>query len=1382
MITPPPYFEYIRRESANRWDQLGKDPGLAAPWYLLFKQIQSPRHVLSELLQNADDAHATSASVSIVDNTFIFRHNGQDFTEDNFRSLCQFGYSNKRILHTIGFRGIGFKCTFSLGDKVRLRTPSLSITFQKDRFTEPIWSTHNAHSQDFTEVRVKIENLRQQKELENNLEDWIQSPYSLLFFNHILSLTINDTEISFNDNRIGPVSGSVIYNLQGLNNSTFIRLRSEPIQFPGDVLAEIKQERMLPEDDVTDFPPCTIDIVLGLEGRLYVVLPTEVMTVLPYGCNAPFIQDPARLKIKDPEISVTNRWLLNTIGDFAAKKMIEWVENENLDISTRCEAYDLFPSLVERGHQVGDMCGKIIEEAFLNRIKNEMHIINEDGNLKGTLDCISISHNLFDIWSTQQLGTIVDVEPTQILNRYISTGNKKKLTDYEQVEIFDTSTLVSHLEEISPPKPKCWKQLFDLWIYLYPEMLDYFSQVRKHLSLKIMPIQGDDFLYSASDVVRFGDKKLLNERSDWKFLYDHVKSLNPNWVRYIGNVRIAAEKTDDIESLKRCGITLQILKATNLENSSDVSLIIDQVAHKLLHKEDTTVENFIYLAQIAAKLNATIKENFLFITRDGNPRSIKENLVYDISGDLNALFDRSWLDIHHINSIYTDSLIYCTKEEWEKWVKSGKSKIHVSIPFNKTSISIYNKNRLESILTERGLTEPPEYQYMRDYFVLDDWDFPDRQWDHWCELETSNQHIWSMIVDNIIMDPLESWKTRQSTNVHQVSKKNTMRQITSKPVLPAWVVKLRSKSCLKSTENTYCIPSELLIRNPETDPYFGTDNFVNSLYDTESNYELLIKFGVRESPSGPEKILDRLMDLTTVNDPPIEEVDKWYRLIDSILTRCDTETLLAVKQSFQDHPLILSHNKTWLKSDEVFIHVSDSEFSEFAIVHPVFTHLRLWSRVDVAERPSIDEIIKRLKSLSSRQKLSIEEQKRVNSAITWSPLKIWDELKHWINLSGEWVPTNSLKYSMRMQSLIPWKNLYTDVKKQTADFHRLPESIYSQKPFCDLPSLAETVHFEISELDTNCYEKVSKEWINSVGSYFCRIQSKDVNVEQLLIDHGARLRDTETILQNQLSILPYIDQIPVGTPKSVKAVWKGQSLYVTSISSSQSYKSIVGEFIKTFNNIELADAIRACYERSAIFISEYFHENFRLSEEDINLSDETKDNGGAEGKEDYTSSKTEEIPVIDNTDNTDHPPDEEIEIVKRKRHRANRSALLITKYAESNGYRFDENKGKYIHEDGRVLQRNSSKQFPWVELSTSHDDLKYYHIEDHCIYSQPLSLDSELWNLIQSNPNLYGLILVDTRKNPISFSGTELLELVECGRIKLFPAEYRLVYANKVTE
>ena len=198
----PAYFEGIRRRSSSRWDQLESDPELAAPWHQLFKQVQSPRHVLSELLQNADDAGATEISVRMDDGFFVFMHNGEDFTEEHFASLCRFGYSNKRALHTIGFRGIGFKSTFSLGDVVELHTPTLSVAFDRSRFTEPRWLAANLATGQQTTIRVAFASDHVHREVEKNLHDWLKSPLSLLFFKHIRRMRIGEEEVHWGS--LGP--------------------------------------------------------------------------------------------------------------------------------------------------------------------------------------------------------------------------------------------------------------------------------------------------------------------------------------------------------------------------------------------------------------------------------------------------------------------------------------------------------------------------------------------------------------------------------------------------------------------------------------------------------------------------------------------------------------------------------------------------------------------------------------------------------------------------------------------------------------------------------------------------------------------------------------------------------------------------------------------------------------------------------------------------------------------------------------------------------------------------------------------------------------------------------------------------------------------------
>jgi hypothetical protein len=176
---PPSYFAHIEERTRQRWEQLEKDPELAGPWRQLFNQVQSPRHVLSELLQNADDAGAHRVWVRIEDNEFVFEHDGDDFCEPEFSSLCGFGFSNKRHLHTIGFRGIGFKSTFSLGDEVFVYSPTLSVRFGRTRFTQPVW-VETGPTLETTMVRVPIKDGDREKELRENFKQWIESPVSLL--------------------------------------------------------------------------------------------------------------------------------------------------------------------------------------------------------------------------------------------------------------------------------------------------------------------------------------------------------------------------------------------------------------------------------------------------------------------------------------------------------------------------------------------------------------------------------------------------------------------------------------------------------------------------------------------------------------------------------------------------------------------------------------------------------------------------------------------------------------------------------------------------------------------------------------------------------------------------------------------------------------------------------------------------------------------------------------------------------------------------------------------------------------------------------------------------------------------------------------------------
>lgn len=402
MKNPPNYFERVRQKAEQRWRQLENDPELAGPWHQLFKQVPSPRHVLSELLQNADDAGATEASVEIADGYLIFEHNGEDFTEEQFTSLCRFGFSNKRSLHTIGFRGIGFKSTFSLGNTVELYTPSLAAAFDRSRFTEPRWLEIRTETHNLTRVQVLIVDSNRKCELEKNLEEWKSSALSLLFFRNIRRLRIGNKDLRWTKTDDGPVSDSEWMALDEDPKNLFLLVQSEEESFPEEALEEIKQERLLSEGQEANFPPCKVELVLGAVGRLYVVLPTGVKTELPFACNAPFIQDPARLKIKDPETSPTNRWRLDRVGRLAGEVMLNWLGNSEKGNEYRAQAYNLMPDIDRDDNSLDGVCSATAECSFDDVITGKPILLTESGELVEKNESVILPIELSDIWSAEE--------------------------------------------------------------------------------------------------------------------------------------------------------------------------------------------------------------------------------------------------------------------------------------------------------------------------------------------------------------------------------------------------------------------------------------------------------------------------------------------------------------------------------------------------------------------------------------------------------------------------------------------------------------------------------------------------------------------------------------------------------------------------------------------------------------------------------------------------------------------------------------------------------------------------------------------------------------------------------------------------------------------
>lgn len=1418
MSSRPVYFEPIRQRASIRWDQLESDPELAGPWHQLFKQVQSPRHILSELLQNADDAGATEASVFIRNKTFIFTHNGEDFAEEHFASLCRFGYSNKRALHTIGFRGIGFKSTFSLGDTVELSTPTLSVYFDRKRFTEPKWLGVPKNYTEHTQIRVAISDEHRQLEVEKNLQEWLKSPISLLFFKHIRSLQIGEKRVHWSSHGPGPVPNTEWMALQEDSNQAFLVVRSGAEPFPDDALAEIKQERMIGDDQESDFPPCKVEIVLGAKGLLYVVLPTGVETGLPFACNAPFIQDPARMKIKDPETSPTNRWLLDRIGSLAGSVMLGWVEQQ-ASIAERSRAYGLFPDVKSDDGSLPATCAAIVEEAFDAAIKGKLFVLTNRGELKPSGQSVAIPDELFEIWPDEQAAALLDSANRPAFTRHVSDSDCRKLVHRNVVEKISKDKVLAVLREKHLPRPATWSRLLALWAYVASEVAG-FRYAANAERVRMLPVQGNDVLYAANEVVRLGEKKLLQSDDDWDFLATHLLVINQNWPRFLAEQRREAEERNDKKLQDDVRAAFAILKTMGREEASDVSVLIGQVANEYFKKESLDPADCIQISQIAAKLGATVGNTFCFVTKDMQLRMVEERpagihaiqrmkqkktrhaVIFDENCTLSGLFPESWCLLHLLHPDYAKSFTSCTSEEWHRWISSGRAGVHTFAPLTEAEKSIYGKEAIKGLLQEFGFNGTPQFPYATSQFIIEDWDFEESLWHHWKTLAADDAKLWGRLAERIIAQPETFWSKAQSARVLQVATTGSRKAVTAEPLQPAWIRRLRDLPCLPDTRGFYRKPDELLRRTPETEAFMDVEPFIHGRLDTEATRPLLRLLGVRDTPTGPGRLLDCLRALAKAGNPPAHEVEKWYRRLDQMIDTCLTNDFANIRKALREEKIVLTEDGGWSKGSGVFLSSDEEDVPGAAVIRVAVRDLTLWRKVGIAERPTADLAIQWLKELPSGKALSQEDIRRVQNLLRRHAARVWDECGHWLNLKGEWAPVETMNYAISMQTLVPWSHLHEWVKQKTADFQRLPTDVTEASPFADLPHLGGHIEdrFHRNLLFSERPEK--KPWLNQLGIELRRIILDD-EVETARIQALATdLAETVWQIAPELELVPYIGGTPAGTPRRSDVVWLDRVLYVDQLPNAKLARLVPDRLGKVFGRSDIAAAFAYCFERSPDKVTEYIEENFRLTPREELVKREAEEPPPVEehaGEEtgvllqetrqatavpkevkanDMNIAVTELGDDAQLTIATEDERDElnSAETTPPKERASSKPAKprIIERFALGLGFRKD-GEDRFYNADGSWIAKTSGSRFPWERRTASGEIVCYYWPKEHCLENEPLQLDADVWGLIDKYPDTYVLVLSDQQGEPIEVPGTKLRTMRDQAKLTLYPATYRLV-------
>lgn len=1364
---PPAYFHSVRDRARQRWIQLEGDPELAGPWKQLFGQVQSPRHVVSELLQNADDAGARRVRVSMSDGQFVFEHDGKDFDDEEFASLCRFAFSNKRKLHTIGFRGVGFKSIFSLGESVEVLTPSLAVRFHKRRFTEPVW-IDDAPPCDVTRIAVEVQDSNREKELRKNLQEWVESPASLLFFNCIDELTIG--HVTLRKCRIGPgpVLASERIKLTGRSEHEVLIIASPDEPFPQEAVAEIRQER-----DVEDLhlPPCRVELVVGLPGeqRLYVVLPTGVILETPFSCNAPFLQDPARSAIKDPSLSPTNRWLLHRLGRLAGKAMLEWLQNRSLELDVRAQAYFLLPDKPDEEDSLKADATSAICQGFTEAVGDQPVLLTTTGRLVDSEKCISPPRWAYAVWTPAQLLDVFGDGDEHVLSQAVTEEHRRRLESWDWLNGLDEDGLIEQLAGgRRVPRPRENRSLLVLWSMVQQSVrYDYGGQQRRRLA--IVPVEGVDVLLPAEQVVRLPAKKESISDEAWRFLVGLVRIVDPQWLQFLDSLKAKSDA--------KVQATLQLLRDLRLDHPSPTETIVTHVCGALFARKNVSLDEHVRIAHLMAALDAKTPAEFRCITRDGQQRKLDDGIIATQDPSVEALLSEDWAAAHLLHDAYFKGYRACTPKQWKTWVRSDKSGFWPFAPIREKKEHIWGTQRLDAVLKSRGVTPPSPscypYRTYKIQFHLYDQDFDEGLVAHWTKIARTDGSIWAKVVRCVLQASPSYWQSRSGAEVFQISTRGSETSVYTEPIPAAWIVRLRGLACLPDSDGHVRVPAELYMRTPETEPLLGIERFVRAELDTEATKPLLRLLGVRDTPADVGKLLERIRALGRAPDPArlLSEIVKWYGVLDRTLARCDADGVDEVRKAFANEPLILTAAHGWAKASEVFQYASEDDIPDAPVVYPAANNLGMWARLGVADRPTAERVLDWLEGLPSGQPLEPGAIRRVRAALGRYPTQIWQTCLHWLALDNAWMPVERLRFRLTMHSLTKWSDLFPAVKAATANLQMLSADVCDRQPFAALRDLGTVVEYRLTHRPGAMGQPWQKPWLAALARELARVKLADETQTQHVRETAARL--ARSVWQpfdahDSIQVTPYLEGAPAGQPHSPDVLWHEHSIFVRDGRLARSFDALVAELARPFANDAVTEALKACIERDDGFIAEYMEEHFTLEDEASLPSEETE----VAAKTDKLETKSEvryEETAEDQEQETD---DAEFELTIRK-HRKQQMFELFRAFAEARGYHWDGIRQRFVHPDGSSIERCESP-FHWRRFDSGGNLVTRYWVSPQCLTRGGVEIPAELWNLFRDDPASCSMILKDESGHPRELPGATLLQMVHDGVITLYPAKYRI--------
>lgn len=327
--TEKKYLEALHRDRSDSADTFEK-PSNRAMWRSIVETYSDQAHFIYELIQNADDAGATSARFVLEQDRLIFAHNGKrhfsvsnPVTEDmdstagkigDINAITGIAFSNKKTQENkIGKFGVGFKAVFQYTSTPHIYDPK--FRFRIDRYIVPsiLEDDFPGRRPEETLFVFPFDNKeRNPSETYSDIEAKLKSlSYPVLFLSNLSVIKYE----------IGSLSGTYEKNIQ--RHYEFQRIVTERISLLKQIDEDEERKTLLLFTGNHDGLKYSIGYFLDEENQLipvnepaYCFFPTKENTGLKFLIHAPFLLTDSREGIRT---GIThNNEMVNKIAELAS--------------------------------------------------------------------------------------------------------------------------------------------------------------------------------------------------------------------------------------------------------------------------------------------------------------------------------------------------------------------------------------------------------------------------------------------------------------------------------------------------------------------------------------------------------------------------------------------------------------------------------------------------------------------------------------------------------------------------------------------------------------------------------------------------------------------------------------------------------------------------------------------------------------------------------------------------------------------------------------------------------------------------------------------------------------------------------------------------------